>query len=80
MDTFTFIILLVFEIIGVCFSVQLWSKPKPMKIVPRIFWSVVLLVPVFGLLMFIFITNDLDRNPDRKETRSDHDAFLGGGR
>ena len=67
MDLFTFICLAAFEVIGVCFSVHLWFKPKPMKIVPRIIWSLILLVPLFGLLMFIFFTSDLEmeRNGSR---------------
>ena len=55
MDTFTFICLAALEVVAVCVSVHLWFQKRRMKIIPRILWSVLLLVPVFGLLMFVFI-------------------------
>jgi hypothetical protein len=64
MDLFVFICLAMLEIVAVCVSVQLWFRKQRMRLVSRIFWSVVLLVPLFGLMMFVFITTDLEKNPD----------------
>lgn len=79
MDISTFIILFVFEIVGVCVGVHLWFQKRRMKILPRILWSILLLVPFFGLLAFVFLRFDSDKNPDRMESTADIDAFYGGG-
>jgi len=78
MDISTFIILSIFEVIGVCVSVHLWFQKRRLKILPRVLWSIFLLVPFFGLLAYIFLRSDLDKNPDRMDTRADSDAFIGG--
>jgi hypothetical protein len=78
MDTFVIIVLSLLEVVALYTIGRLWLRRR-LRIVPRIFWSVVLLVPLFGLLMFVFIVSELDQNPDRMDTGSDSDAFYGGG-
>ena len=36
-----------------------------MSVVSRCFWSVVLLVPLFGWLFYGFVVTDPDEHPDR---------------
>jgi hypothetical protein len=79
MNTYVIILLGVLEVVAVCVSVHLWFQQRRMRIIPRIFWSVVLLVPLFGLLVFVFIRSDLDKNADRMDSQADTDAFYGGG-
>ena len=81
MDTFTTICLAALEVVGVCVSVHLWFRKQRMRIVPCLFWSIVLLIPLFGLLMFVFIADNPDKNPDRQDTQADRDAttIAGGG-
>ena len=74
MDTFGIICLAALEVVGVCVSVHLWFRKQRMRIIPRIFWSVVLLIPFFGLVMFVFIASNPDKNPDRQDSQADNDA------
>ena len=79
MDIFIFIVVGTMEVVALSISIQLWFPKRRMKIIPRIFCSILLLVPFFGLLMYVFLRSDLEKNPDRMDTQSDTDAFLGGG-
>jgi hypothetical protein len=81
MNTFVAIILCLLEVVAVCVCVRLWFQKRRMRIIPRIFWSIVLLIPFFGLLMFVFIASNPDKNPDRQDTQADRDAttIAGGG-
>lgn len=75
MDTFVIIYLLgLLEVVALFVVLHLWTKRR-MRIVPRLFWSIVLLVPALGLLMYGFIQINPDRNPERMETQSDRDSF-----
>lgn len=76
MNTFVIVCLSVFEVISLWLIVRLWVQKRRMPIIPRIFWSLMLLVPVFGLIMFGFICSDLDKNPDHMETDTDRNAPL----
>ena len=79
MDIFTIIVGAVLEWIALVVIVTLWYERR-MRIIPRILMSIVLLIPFFGLLIYVFIRSDLNKNPDRIDTQSDSDAFHGGGR
>jgi uncharacterized protein with PQ loop repeat len=78
MDKFTIIAGAVFELVGLIIIVRIWRRRR-MRIIPRIFFSIVLLIPFFGLLIYGFLASDLEKNPDRMDTQSDSDAFYGGG-
>jgi hypothetical protein len=68
----------VFELVALFVIVRLWLRRR-MPIVPRIIFSIILLVPFFGLMIFAFIGIDLDKNPDKEDTQSDRVANIGGG-
>jgi len=78
MDRFAIITLAVLEVIALVVIARLWIRRRH-PFVPRILWSVLLLVPLFGLLMYGFLVSDLEKNPDRMESGADSDAFFSGG-
>ena len=78
MDTFIIIILSALEVVALFTIWRLWFRGHR-HIISRILWSVVLLIPFFGLLMFVFVGSNPEKNPDRLDTQSDSDAFYGGG-
>ena len=78
MDTFTITAGAVLELLAFIVILRLWIRRR-MGIIPRIFVSIILLVPFFGLLIYAFVGIDLDRNPDRMNTQTDSDAFSDGG-
>jgi len=57
MDSKAIILLGLFELIGMVFIVTLWVQRR-MGVVGRLFWSVILLVPGFGLLFYGFIRSE----------------------
>ena len=69
----------IFEAVALVVIVRLWIRPRH-RLAPRILWSIILLVPLFGLLMYGFIVADLEKHPHEKcESQADSDAFYGGG-
>ena len=78
MDTLIVTSFFVVEVVSLSIIINLWLRRR-MHIILRMFWSVLLLVPFFGLLMFVFVVSDLDPNPEKTDTGSDSDAFDGGG-
>ena len=78
MNLFAIIFLSVLEIVALAVVVRLWLRRR-LRLLPRIFWSIVLFIPVFGLLMYGFVASDLEKNPERMESCGDSDAFYDGG-
>jgi hypothetical protein len=72
MDKFAIILFAVLEAIALVVA-RLWLRRRH-RIVPRILWSLLLLVPLFGLLIYGFVVIDLDKNPERMEKQAD--SFL----
>lgn len=64
MDKPTLIIGATLELIALIVIVRLWMR-RPLRIVPTIFWSLVLLVPFFGLLLYFFLRDEPEAHPDR---------------
>jgi hypothetical protein len=64
------IILGLLELVSVVLIVRLWLKRRHKNIAVRIFWSVVLLVPLFGPLFYGFICTDPDEHPYDTDTTS----------
>jgi energy-coupling factor transporter transmembrane protein EcfT len=60
----TVILLILFEIVALIVIVRLWMRRR-MKIIPRVLWSVVLLLPFFGLLVYVFLHEEPQGHPDR---------------
>ena len=78
MDKFAIIVLAILEVVALIVIARLWLQRRH-RIIHRILWSLLLLVPLFGLLMYGFLVSDLDKNPDRMDSIADSDAFYGGG-
>jgi len=78
MNLFVIIVLGVLEMVALVVVIRLWLRRR-LRLLPRIFWSIVLLIPLVGLLTYGFVMSNLEKNPDKMETTADSDAFYGGG-
>jgi hypothetical protein len=58
------------EILALIVIVRLWMR-RPVKFVSSLFWSVVLLVPFFGLIAYFFLREGSDSH---SEDPGDHYA------
>lgn len=68
MDKVLTILLLVAELIGVAAIVHLWAHvPKP-SLTSRLFWSLLLLLPVFRLLFYLFLREEPESQGENKWT------------
>jgi hypothetical protein len=74
MNNFVIVVSGVFEVVALAVIARLWTRPR-MGIFARVFWSVVLLIPLFGLLMYGFIMVDSVGNQDKMDSQPDSDAF-----
>lgn len=54
MDTPTLILGAILELVALVAMVRLWMR-RPLRIVSSALWSVVLLVPFFGLVIYFFL-------------------------
>ena len=79
MDKFAIIVFAVLEVVALIVLARLWLQRRH-RITPRILWSIALLVPLLGLLMYCFLTGvEPEKNPDRMDSQADRDAISGGG-
>jgi len=53
----------VFEVIALIVVIRIWLKRRHKSMMIRLLWSCVLLVPFFGLIVYIFLTEDPDSHP-----------------
>ncbi|MGO8929490.1 MAG: PLDc N-terminal domain-containing protein [Limisphaerales bacterium] len=68
MDKFLAILLLVAELVAVAAIVHLWNHaPKP-SLTSRLLWSVLLMIPVFGLIFYIFLREEPEPHGENKWT------------
>ena len=51
------------EVVALIFIARLWTRRRA-KFVPRLLWSVLLLVPFFGLMVFLFLHEEPEGHPD----------------
>src|SRR3954465_5413844 len=57
-------------VLGVCelaalfVIMRLWSRKRRMRVIPRLLWSVVLLIPFFGILFYGFTRSDPEAHSD----------------
>jgi predicted membrane channel-forming protein YqfA (hemolysin III family) len=70
--TISFSVLL--EIVSLIVVVRLWRRPTG-TFLPRLLWSIVVLVPLFGLLIYVF----LHEEPKTHPYSSNWTDFSGGG-
>jgi drug/metabolite transporter superfamily protein YnfA len=71
MNLFVIICLAALEFAGLFLVIRLWIR-REMSVVFRLFWSVFLLIPVFGLLVFAFIRLSGEKNPGNMFSDSDY--------
>ena len=64
MSTFQIIGLVALECISLFFVVRLWRGKRKMGVWTRCFWSLVLLVPLFGRLLYGFVVTDPKEHSD----------------
>ena len=78
MNAFAIMLLSILEVVALVVITRLWLRRRH-RLVPRVLWSLILLIPLFGVLMYVFfLLSDFEKNPDRTDTQSDSDAFYGG--
>ena len=58
----------VLEIIALIVIVRIWLKRRPRSLAGRLIWSVILLVPLFGVLAYFFLTENPDEHPYDTDT------------
>jgi hypothetical protein len=58
------------ELIGLALIIRLWVKQTPRKVWKRVLWSVILVLPLFGVLAYGFMTLNLDEAPGEKRSSS----------
>ncbi len=70
----------VLEIIALLVIVRMWRKRWHRRLIVRLIWSAVLLVPLFGLFAYFFLRESPDEHPyDTDTMRSAAEAFVEGG-
>ncbi len=62
------IVLGLLELAAVAMIVRLWLKQTPRRWWKRILWSVILLVPLFGILAYGLMTMNMDEDPADKKS------------
>lgn len=62
MTTSRLILLGVFEIIALLVIARIWVKRRHRRLIVRLIWSAVLLVPGFGVLAYFFLSENTDEH------------------
>ncbi len=63
------ILFAVLEMIALMVIIRIWLKGRHKRLVVRLIWSLILLVPFFGILVYFF----LNENPKENLSPSDFD-------
>jgi len=69
MNWFLIITGTVFELVAMIVTLRLWHQKRRGK-VGKLFWTVVLLIPFFGLLLYSFLTLNPESQNDHNENTS----------
>jgi hypothetical protein len=76
MTTQRLIFLGAFEVIALLVTARMWMKRWHRRLIVRMIWSAVLLVPVFGLMAYFFLRDCPDEHPyDTDTMRSAAESF-----
>ncbi len=68
MDKLLIVLLVVAEIVAVGIVVHLWvHAPKP-SLTNRLLWSLLLMLPVFGVLFYLFLREEPEPHGENKWT------------
>ena len=57
-DTPSLVILGLCELLALVAIIHLWFRKRQMRVITRLFWTIVLLVPFFGVLFYSFTRSD----------------------
>ena len=80
MTTSQIVLLSISEVVALFFIARLWLKRGRLGAVARVFWSIILLVPVLGVILYGFCLNDPDAHPyDTDTTSGSAQSFADGG-
>lgn len=63
-NTLAIILLSLLEIFALIIIARLWMRQR-VKFLPRLIWSVVLLVPFLGLMVYVFLHEEPEAHPYR---------------
>lgn len=73
------VVLAILEAVALTVIVRLWWRRGKMGLLARVLWTVVLTVPLLGVLIYAFLRINPDENPDdnvtfsqRAEAENDH--------
>jgi hypothetical protein len=65
------------EVVALIAVIRIWMKRCHKRLATRLIWSVVLLVPFFGLLAYFFLAEIPDEHPyDADTMRSSAESFI----
>ena len=64
LDSSAILVLSLCEVAAVSVILHLWLRKRRMRIVTRVLWSLVLLVPLFGVLFYGLTRSDPDAHSD----------------
>jgi hypothetical protein len=64
LETSTIIVLSFGELVGLIAIVRLWCRKRRMRVITRLLWSLLLLIPFFGILLFAFTRSDPEPHSD----------------
>lgn len=78
MDLLDKILFGVFELVALVIVVRLWASRRT-ELIPRLLWSVVLLVPCFGLMAYIFLYENPESHSERPGDSGYGGSDSGGG-
>ena len=67
------------EVIALIVIARLWLKRRHKNLFLRLVWSIVLLVPLLGLLAYVFFTENPDEHPYDTDTMRGSVDVLGDG-
>ena len=70
MTTSQIILLVVLEMIALGVIIHLWLRRRRLRLWRRVLWSVVLLVPFAGILIYALTRSDPDEHPYDTDTTS----------
>ena len=78
MNTWDIILLSVLEILAFIVIVRLWMRSH-LHVMHRLLWSLVLLVPLFGLLAYVFLISDTTAHSEDPSSPYSSGSDGGGG-
>jgi hypothetical protein len=70
MSTAQMIVLAALELIALAVIVRIWVTRRHKYVITRVIWSLVLMVPLLGVLFYFFLREQPDEHPYDTDTMS----------